>query len=283
MQKLFYSTSWVVSFWLMALCIKENSSEASLSLIIFGRAGVSTLWLFILLKMDGDSFKSKDYKLLNVRCITGALSMWLSFYALSIISFAEAALLRQSSPIWVSLFAWFALKEKMSFLQRSLIAVGFFSTFLFFLPKINNIHPAMLCALGSGILSAVAYTTIRGLKNTDSSNLIAFYFSLYCSLSALPFFASWSFRSLSLKGYFLLIASGVFGTLAQIWMTKAYHLYPAAFNYGAPLLAALSGYLIYGENLHPIAWLGAFGLITSGVWFFFLRMPEDKFSQKKLA
>ena len=140
----------------------------------------------------------------------------------------------------------------------------------------------MFAALGGGMLSAFAYSAIRALKEYDSSLLIAFYFSLCCTLSAVPFFPEWDFSALNSKHILLLLLSGIFGGVAQLWMTKAYHLFPAgyvsAFNYSSSVFSASAGFLIYNENLAPIAWLGGAMLIAIGVVFYNLKMPTDKLS-----
>lgn len=266
----------------MALCIKENGYSLPLSLIVFGRAAVTTVMLFALMIRQKKTFKSKNIKLLSFRCIVGTISMWLTFYAVTMITFAESSILRQSAPLWVSLVAWLKLKEQMSGIQRGLMVLGFLSVFLIFYPKLGGLHPGMFAALGGGMLSAFAYSAIRALKEYDDSMLIAFYFALSCTISAAPFFSEWDLSALTAKHMILLILSGFFGGVAQLWMTKAYHLFPAgyvsAFNYSSSIFSASAGFFIYNENLEPIAWLGGAMLIAIGVVFYNLKMPTDKLS-----
>ena len=89
-------------------------------------------------------------------------------------------------------------------------------------PQFNlSVIPA-LAGFISAILSGAAYVFITKIGDDESIYTTVFCFSLYSSLSCIPFFAV-SFAIPNMYELFLLILLGVLAALGQIALTSAYN------------------------------------------------------------
>ena len=77
------------------------------------------------------------------------------------------------------------------------------------------------------------------------------------------------FHPVTMQNLWPMLAVGLAAMLAQLAMTRAYHsgntLLVGAFAYSTVIFAALAGWLFFDESLPPVAWLGMFIVIVSGL------------------
>ena len=111
--------------------------------------------------------------------------------------------------------------------------------------------------------------SVRRLSTSESNAAIVFYFSITATLvsaAALPFV--WVMPAP--QDWLPLIALGLIGGTAQLFMTQAFRLAPAAvvapFEYTAIIWAISLGYLLFGDM--PDSWTlaGAGVVIASGLY-----------------
>ena len=73
---------------------------------------------------------------------------------------------------------------------------------------------------------------------------------------------------------------GLFATLAQLALTRAYHsgntLVVGAFAYSTVIFAALLGLVFFDEQLPLLAWLGMLVIIVSGIIAVLAKGTTDK-------
>ena len=109
----------------------------------------------------------------------------------------------------------------------------------------------------------------RRLADTETTSSIVFYFSMYCALAGLatlPFGWLWPtpFQLL------ILIASGVIGGLAHIFLTASYRHAPASLvaplDYTTMIWAYVLGYVLFGELPTVYVYIGA--AIVAGAGLF---------------
>ena len=96
-----------------------------------------------------------------------------------------------------------------------------------------------------------------------------FYFSLLGTLGSAVWMLFAETHPVGGAGALLLLGVGVFGTLAQLAMTRAYKrgktLVAASLAYSAVIFASLFGMLIWQETLSLSAWLAIGLIVASGV------------------
>ena len=173
--------AWMV---LAGLCFSATGAYVKLSgghvivwTVIFGRSVVIAVMTFILSKIQKASLSFKEPKWLISRCITGFSAMACYFYAIPLIPLTTAVVLQWTSPLFVALFSGYLIKEKVSPFLFACIGIAFTGTVLIISPSFEAVEINALYALASGILSALAYLSIRELRSTASSESVVFWFA----------------------------------------------------------------------------------------------------------
>lgn len=204
----------------------------------------------------------------------GALSvggMFTNFSALTRLPLADATAIQFASPLITVALAALILKERVRIFRWSAVIVGFIGVLVMLVPNFDPAHyatagVASVAAVGSmfAIVSCIcnAGTVIqtRPLTQSETTSSIMFYFSLICALAGavtLPF--GWHTPTgVELIG---LIALGVLGGLAHIFLTESYRYATASviapFDYSSMLWALLLGYWVFGELPAPLVYVGA--------------------------
>ncbi len=212
-----------------------------------------------------------------LRGLFGALALMLSFAAITRIGPGESAFLTASSGVFVALLSPFVLGQKSSWLMWLAILGSFTGVILLFRPDepgVDFLGKGM--ALLSGFLSALAYLMVARAGRSNRPQSVIFYFCLVAMLIHLAFFAysgcEWP-KMVATWG--LLLATGVLGSGAQYFMTRAYQLSPAALvsavGYLVPVLSLAWGVCFFGQIPGHTALAGTALIMLFGVLLPFLK------------
>ncbi|WP_448188192.1 DMT family transporter [Azospirillum sp. sgz301742] len=203
------------------------------------------------------------------RSCIGLLSMTLMFWSFHLLPLADAVALNFAAPLFLTALSVPLLSEKVGIHRWSAVAVGFVGVLVIVRPSQDMLQLGAMVALSAALAQSFAMIAIRQLSSSESANTIVFYFTLtttlLCALT-LPF----AWRTPDLHGFVLLVMTGLVGGSAQLFMTRAYTLAPAAviapFNYASIIWAALFGWLLWHEvpDWHVIA--GAAIVVASGCY-----------------
>lgn len=235
----------------MAATIKVVSIELPNEVIVFCR---NLTVIFLLLpwvwRRGFHSLGTDKFHLHLIRALSGLGAMYCFFYTIAHMPLAEAALLKMSMPIFLPLIAWLWLSELISVTVRAAILLGFIGVIFILQPNLNTFTPIALVALLGSVLAALAKVGIRKMAETEPSTRIVFYFaSISAVCSSIPLL--WAWKSPDWHGAILLLMLGIFGTLGQLLMTRAYSLSPSGqiggFTYVAILFSSLYGWLLWDE------------------------------------
>lgn len=203
-----------------------------------------------------------------LRSLAGLGAMYCFYYALANMPLAEAVLLKLTAPFFIPLIALLWLDERVSGRVWAAVAVGFCGVALVLRPGFAQVSPAAMVVLGGAGLAGLAKVTIRRLSATEPASRIVFYFALVGALvSSLPL--AWSWVNPSLAAWGLLATLAGLATGAQLTITRAYSLAPAAqvgpFTYVSVIYAAALGWMLWDEKLNAAIWLGAGVITVAGV------------------
>jgi drug/metabolite transporter (DMT)-like permease len=248
--------------------VKLSGGHVIVWTVIFGRSAVIAVMTFILSKIQKTSLSFKEPKWLISRCITGFSAMACYFYAIPLIPLTTAVVLQWTSPLFVALFSGYLIKEKVSPFLFVCIGVAFIGTVLIISPSFEAIEIKALYALASGILSALAYLSIRELRSTASSESVVFWFAIFCVIVSLPLSAK-ELTTLSSYEIQILVAVGITAGVGQIGMTRAFHAakaaYIGAFSYSTVVVSWIYGLFIFNEVLSFWDMLGTLLIVGSGI------------------
>jgi S-adenosylmethionine uptake transporter len=260
-----------LGFALMGVCVKLAAASFSTAEMIFWRSALSMLATALLLARAGASLRTPRLGMHVHRGVAGFVSLFMFFYALTTLPVATAMTLNYTSPLFVALlFAWLA-RERIGPMLWGAVALGFAGTAVLLRPTIgaDQLWPALV-GLASGAISAIAYWNVRALvQANEPEERVVFYFALFSALGALVWMLPQRWHPVTLDNVAVLAGVGVFGTLAQLAMTRAYGKGPAivaaALSYSGIVFSSLLEIAVFGEVLPLVAWLGIAMIVGAGI------------------
>ena len=173
--------------------------------------------------------------LLFFRGFMGFVALLAFFYNIAHISLGDAMTYSKTSPIFTAIFAWLFLKEKLSFKAWIAVFVGFIGIVFITQPSGFGFSKYDWLGIFSGVGAALAYTSVRELKQYYDTRAIVlsfmgvgtvgpvllFLISPYIHAPELDFMLGKFVMPHGIV-WFYVIAMGLFATLSQVLMTKAY-------------------------------------------------------------
>ncbi|MHB0994003.1 MAG: EamA family transporter [Sulfurovum sp. 28-43-6] len=221
--------------------------------------------------------------LLFFRGFMGFAALLAYFYIMAHIPLGEAVTYNTTSPLFVALFAYLFLHEKLHPSALVAVVIGFMGIILVAQPQGGSFDKYDILGIFSGIGAALAYTSIRELRNYYDTRAIVMSFMLVGTVAPLllmlmtPYVKvseefDWMFAPFVMPQgieWVYVLAVGVFATISQLLMTKAYELTKAGIvgtiSYSNIVFALIIGMML-GDPV-PDFWtlLGIILVILSGL------------------
>ena len=251
----------------MAAMVSLAARELANAPIVFFRHFIMLVFLLPWLVRQGRrALQTDDLGGHLVRGLAGVAAVACYFYAIARLRLADAVLLNQSMPLFIPLVERAWLGERIPSRLWGVLLLGFAGLLLILRPGSGVFEPAALVGLASAVLASIAQVGIRRLTRTEPVTRIVFYFGLVASVVALPPAAYW-WTSPSTKTWAILLLMGIFATVGQFTLTRAYVHAPAAhvgpFLYAGPVFAGLLDWLIWGRLPDALFVAGAVVVIAS--------------------
>lgn len=268
-------------FALMGAVAKELSDSMSSVEVVFFRNVFGVF--FILISIYNSPLKQIGGKfwLLVFRGVAGFVALLFFFYNISEISLGEAMTFSKTSTIFTAIFAYIFLKEKLGFKGWLGVFVGFIG--IVFITEFDgsNLEKTDYLGILSGVGAALAYTSVRELRTYYDSRAIVLSFMTIGTIGPMILLIIGSFYSNPNLDFMLgtftmpknedwifIILLGIFATLAQIYMTKAYSFAKAGIigtiSYSNIVFSIILG-LILGDSFPSfLIVLGILLIIFSG-------------------
>ena len=255
-------------FALMSAAVKFAGDIPTMEKVFFRNIIGVVFSVYAILK-SGESFKGNNTKFLSYRALLGFLGVVFSFYAIGNLPLGDAVVLNQMNPFFVIIFAGLFLGERIDKLQIVAIIVALTGVVFVAQPQFNYTMIPAIMGLLSAVFAASAYTMIRYLSHTETSNAIIFYFTSISSLLTIPFMIFGDFVMPTFTDLIILLAVGIFATLAQYFMTIAYSYAPAGdlsiYSYANTVFSIVIGIIIWNEVPNFLSTLGVI-LILIGAY-----------------
>lgn len=235
--------------------------------IIFFRALITLIIGYILIKRERLSPWGNNRKILLLRGISGTVALLCYFYTLQTMPLASAVTIQYLSPIMTIFISALFLKEPAGKWQWLFFLLAFGGVVMVkgFDPRVSI--PELAVGIVSAIGSAIAYNLIRKLKDFDHPLVVVFYFPLV-TLPIVGIYSLFHWVPPQADDWLIIIFIGVATTIAQIFLTRAFHADKASnigiFNYLGIIYAIATGFFIFDETIAPLAYAG-FALIIFSV------------------
>ena len=274
----FFIVTAEVSFALSAALIKLVSDSLPNQSIVFFRNLFGLLILTPLLLNAGENIlKTNRLHLHLFRSGIGMGAMYCFFYALANLPLADSMLIKSTIPLIIPFISLAWLKESIS--KRIIVAglLGFIGVFVILNPDGNNTNWAILVALSSSLMAALAFVTVRQLSSTEPPLRIVTYFAIVgLIISAIPL--TWTWQTPTLEQCVMLLGVGLTTTIGQLLLTRGYQNAPASsvgiFTYTSVPFGTFLGWLFWQELLEPEFYLGAILIILAGVLVLRKKLPS---------
>lgn len=173
--------------------------------------------------------------LLFFRGFMGFAALLAFFYNIAHIPLGDAMTFSKTSPIFTAILAWFFLKERLPAAAWLAVLTGFVGIVLIAKPTGLTLSKTDWLGIFSGVGAAVAYTAVRELKQYYDTRAIVLSFMGMGTVGPLLLMALTPLIGVPgldvLTGDFVMpsgitwlyvVAMGIFATLAQVYMTRAY-------------------------------------------------------------
>lgn len=212
----------------------SSDSMSSLEVVFFRNVFGVALVGYAVLKKPMQHEGGKPF-LLFFRGFMGFTALLAFFYNIAHIPLGDAMTFSKTSPIFTALFAWLFLQEKLPKTAWLAVFIGFIG--ITFIAKPSGFMFSKTDWLGifSGVGAALAYTSVRELKKYYDTRAIVLSFmgvgtagpllllavSPYLNAPELDFMLG-SFVMPQGVVWLYVLGMGIFATLAQLYMTKAY-------------------------------------------------------------
>ncbi|HYA06760.1 MAG TPA: DMT family transporter [Xanthobacteraceae bacterium] len=270
-------------FAVMSALVRKLGNIAPVGQMVFFRSAFAIVPVMVIYAVRGELasavYTGRPLGQLG-RGLLSVFGMFTNFSALTRLPLADATAISFASPLFTVALAAVILKERVRVYRWSAVVVGFAGVIVMLIPQFDVGHYAAagiaataavgsVFALFSALSTAGTVIQTRRLVQSETTPSIVFYFSLVCAIAGaltLPF----NWHSPTGAELAALIALGVLGGLAHIFLTESYRFATASvvapFDYSSMLWALILGYWMFGELPGVLVYVG--GAIVAGAGLF---------------
>ena len=209
----------------------------------------------------------------------GIFAMATTFAAFQYIPAADVVAINFAAPIFVTALSVPLLGEGVGWRRWLAVVAGFAGVMVMLQPGAMLGAPGGDTALGSALAlaSAVAYAgvviAIRQVSRVDAGEAIVFFYMAIVAIATLPTLPFLWVAPASALDLAMLVALGVVGGIAQVFLTRGYEVAPPAavmpFEYASLLATALLAWAFWGELPTSAGIAGGAIVIASGLFLFY--------------
>jgi len=216
--------------------------------------------------------EKKNLKYLLIRSALGTAGMLAYFYSIDHLLLSDSSMLNKLNPFFVSIFAFFILKEHFSKIQIPALFIAFTGAVFIIKPEFDmSVIPALL-GLSSAVLAAGAYTTVRFLGGREEFYTIVFFFSFFSTMVTLPLMVTF-FEPMNWNQVLFLVLTGIVASIGQFTLTIAYKHAPAGeisiLNYTNVLFSGIIGYFLF-DSIPDFLSIVGYALIISAALLIYI-------------
>ncbi len=289
---IFFMLLSTLTFAAMGGFVKTLSMHLPSLEVTFFRNVFGVVIIGISLLRTPSSSKGGKPMLLFFRGFAGFVALLAYFNNMANLPLGTAVTFNKTSPLFLAFFAWIFLGEKLPRSAVWALLFGFVGIAMIAKPSgIIHLDHNIMLGLVSGIGAALAYTSIRELRKYYDVRTIAMSFMSVGTIG--PVILMWISNYIFIpNGYEFMLskfvmphdiewlyitAVGVFATISQLLMTKAYSLTKAGIvgtiTYTQILFGVLIGTLL-GDKLPDIySWIGMGLIVIAGL---LVTVPKTK-------
>lgn len=268
---IYFKLSALVLFCTMDAMVKGlGGTYGSFQLMVF-RSGVALVPVAVLIWHAGGlkSLRSTRPWLQALRVAIGFGSMFGFFYAFPRMPLVDAYAISFSAPLFMVALSVLILGEPVGWRRWTAVGVGFAGVLIMLDPWGIEFHAVSLIILAATFCYSLSTVMVRLLSRHDPDVVTLFWFAIVGTVISLACaIPEWKWPPP--MDWVWLLTLGLLGGFAQILITRAWRLAPAAvlapFDYVSIILALAFGYLWFKEEPSWTVWYGLPLVIGSGLY-----------------
>ncbi len=256
--------------------VKELSVHYSLAQILLFRFGLAALPFIVMLPRNGglDALRTRRLGDHAVRTLSGISALSMFFYAIATVPLADATAIAYAAPIFIVVLSIPLLGETIGYRRWVAVFIGFTGVLLIAKPSGPTLGdgPGLgyLAGIGSAFFGAMVSVFLRRMSTTERTTTIAIFYNSTGTLV----FGAWvlmtGWTTPSTQDLLMLIILGVLAGPQQYLLTVSYRYAEASLlapiDYIAMIIAALVGYMFWGEIPSLTTWAGCAIIAGSGIF-----------------
>ena len=262
----------VCAFSVMDLIVKWSDNYPLGQVIFFRGFFGLVLYYFVIPKERLKDFYFTKRPMLHFsRCFFGLMALLSIFTALRNLPLATVVSISFAAPIFTTIFSIFFLSEKVGYFRWLAVFVGFVGIIIISEPGLSSLNVYYIFPVIFVLGMSYVAISIRQLSSTEPVWLISLYFSAAITLAGL-FTIPYGWLMPNLTDLILLSLIGIFGGVANLWLSQSYKFSEVSLvtplKYLALVFAIIFGYFIWDEIPTIKTLVGATLVITSSVIIF---------------
>lgn len=200
--------------------------------LVFYRNLLGVIIILYSLKRIPVSLNISKLHLLFLRGLFGTIAMLFFFYTIASIPLGEAVILNKTSPFFVTILAYYLMKESISLNTIFALIIGFVGVILIIKPfgiilSIDHIYGVL-----GGFFAAAAYATIKKIKDIYDARVIMLSFMGIGVIIPFLIFLFTPYTQFQIHTdpfvWLLIVFMALLSTASQWLLTRAYSLSPAS-------------------------------------------------------
>jgi drug/metabolite transporter (DMT)-like permease len=241
----------VCAFSIMDIIVKW-SEHYPLGEVLFFRGFFGLLFYFFIIPRERlkDFYYTKRVGLHFLRCMFGLIALLAIFIALRNLPLATVVSISFAAPIFTTIFSIFFLSEKVGFFRWLAVFVGFIGIIIITEPGFSSLNIYYVCPIIFCLGLSYVAIAIRQLSTTEPVWLISLNFSAAITLASI-FTIPFGWIMPDIKDLILLSFIGIFGGVANLWLSQSYKFSEVSLvtplKYLALVFAIIFGFFIWGE------------------------------------
>ena len=238
--------------------------------VVWARYSAHVLLLSLLLNRRLPALMvTRHLKLQLVRSLLLFVTTGLFFTGLSYLALVEASAIMFLSPLIVTALAAPLLGEKIGVRRWAGVAVGFVGALVIIRPGSDSLHWAAIFPLAAACTYALYQVATRRLGHADSA-ITTLCYSALSGAVVMTLVVPFVFKVPDLADAGLMLLLGTIGGLGHFALIKSLQAAPvsvvAPFGYTSLIWSTSLGYLVFADLPDRWTLLGAFIIITSGLY-----------------
>jgi len=243
-------------FSIMTVSVKMIDNAVPIYELVFFRSIFSLFITNLIIKKRKINPWGKNKPLLILRGLLGTIALLCIFFSIRNMPLSLSTVIQYTYPIFISFFAVFFLKEKLTKNIIISLGLGLVGIFLLINPykfsssqtTIENIY--IFTAFMGAICTSLAYIAVKKLSEKEDIFIIIKYFPLISTIILFPIVCL-NWITPNINDYIWILGIGIFTQLGQTFLTLGLKNLPATqastINYMQVLFGSVWGIYFFNE------------------------------------